>query len=75
MSFTFQIVLRPEPEGGYTVIVPSLPGCITHGDTIEEAHEMAQEAILLYLEDMKDCQEDIVDDTQTFYSRVQVALT
>jgi predicted RNase H-like HicB family nuclease len=32
------------------VIVPSLPGCVTYGDTIEEAIEMAKEAIELYLE-------------------------
>lgn len=72
MSFTFQIVLRPEPEGGYTVIVPSLPGCVTYGKTIEEAHKMAQEAIELYLESMKEHGEEIVDDTHTFDARVQV---
>lgn len=36
-ELSFRIVLRPEPEGGYTVIVPSLPGCITFGETVEEA--------------------------------------
>lgn len=49
----FRILLRKEPEGGYTVIVPSLPGCITYGDTIEEAKEMAKEAIELYLESLE----------------------
>lgn len=48
-----RILLRKEPEGGYTVIIPSLPGCITYGDTIEEAKEMAKEAIELYLESQK----------------------
>lgn len=72
MSYTFQIILRPEPEGGYTVIVPSLPGCITYGETVEEAHRMAQEAIELCIESMKEHGEEIVDDTHTFDSRVQV---
>ncbi|MDL1966270.1 MAG: type II toxin-antitoxin system HicB family antitoxin, partial [Candidatus Desulfofervidus auxilii] len=45
---SYRILLRKEPEGGYTVIVPSLPGCVTYGDTIEEAIEMAKEAIELY---------------------------
>jgi len=48
-------LLRKEPEGGYTVTVPSLPGCITFGDTIENARDMAKEAIELYLESLKAC--------------------
>jgi len=33
----FQVVLEPSGEGGYTVYVPSLPGCISEGDTVEDA--------------------------------------
>ncbi len=36
----YRILLRKEPEGGYTVIVPSLPGCVTYGEGIEQAIEM-----------------------------------
>lgn len=50
----YRIMLRKEPEGGYTVTVPSLPGCITYGETIEEAIEMAKEAIELYIESLKE---------------------
>jgi len=50
----YRILLRKEPEGGYTVMVPSLPGCITYGDTIEQAKEMAKEAIELYLESLRE---------------------
>ena len=49
----YRILLRKEVEGGYTVIVPSLPGCVTYGDSIEDAIEMAKEAIELYLESYK----------------------
>jgi predicted RNase H-like HicB family nuclease len=47
----YAILLTPDLEsGGYTVTVPALPGCITHGDTVEEALEMARDAIACYLE-------------------------
>lgn len=45
-----QIVLEPSAEGGYTVFVPSLPGCISEGDSRAEALNNIREAIELYLE-------------------------
>ncbi len=49
----YTILLHPDEEqGGYTVTVPSLPGCITEGDTLEEAIAMAKEAIQLYIESL-----------------------
>ena len=59
MRLSYRILLRKEPEGGYTVIVPSLPGCITYGETIEEAIEMAKEAIELYIESLREHGEEI----------------
>ncbi len=49
-----KIVLEPSGEGGYTVYVPSLPGCISEGDTKEKAMENIKEAIELYLETVED---------------------
>ncbi len=49
-----KVVLEPSVEGGYTVIVPSLPGCISEGDTREQALENIREAIDLYLEPVED---------------------
>ena len=46
----FEVVLEPSDEGGYTVYVPSLPGCISEGDTYEDALKNIKEAIELYLE-------------------------
>ncbi|MBX3179344.1 MAG: type II toxin-antitoxin system HicB family antitoxin [Candidatus Hydrogenedentes bacterium] len=46
----YRIHLEPEPEGGYTVTVPSLPGCVTWGEDYDHAMAMAKEAIGLYLE-------------------------
>jgi predicted RNase H-like HicB family nuclease len=45
-----KVVLEPSDEGGYTVTVPALPGCISEGDTREDALENIREAIQLYLE-------------------------
>ncbi|HNS18761.1 MAG TPA: type II toxin-antitoxin system HicB family antitoxin [Bacteroidales bacterium] len=53
-TLTYKILLRKEPEGSYTVSVPALPGCITYGETIDEAIEMAREAITLYVSDLKE---------------------
>jgi len=47
---TFKVILEPSDEGGYTATVPALPGCISEGDTIEEAMANIREAIELYLE-------------------------
>lgn len=44
-----QIVLEPSDEGGYTVYVPSLPGCISEGETVDEALDNIKEAVELYL--------------------------
>ena len=49
-----KIVLEPSEDGGYTVYVPSLPGCISEGDTREEALINIKEAITLYLEPTED---------------------
>ncbi len=49
-----KIVLEPSEEDGYTVYVPSLPGCISEGDTREEALTNIKEAIELYLEPVED---------------------
>lgn len=46
----FKIVLEESKDGGYTVYVPSLPGCISEGEIIEEATKNIEEAIQLYLE-------------------------
>jgi len=49
-----KVVLEPNDEGGYTIYVPSLPGCISVGETKEEALSNIQEAIQLYLEPVED---------------------
>ena len=49
-----RVILEPSEEGGYTATVPSLPGCISEGETREDALANIQEAIQLYLEPVDD---------------------
>lgn len=49
-----KVFLEPSEEGGYTVYAPSLPGCISEGETLEEALTNIREAIQLYLEEVDD---------------------
>lgn len=49
-----KVILEPSEEGGYTAYVPSLPGCISEGDSKKEALENIKEAIELYIEPVVD---------------------
>jgi predicted RNase H-like HicB family nuclease len=64
-DLTYRIMLRGEPEGGYTVTVPSLPGCVTYGDDVPDAIRMAREAIELYIESLKEHGEEIPTEERT----------
>jgi antitoxin HicB len=48
-----EVVFEPQPEGGYTVYSPDLPGMVTEGGTLDDATTNAQEAIELYVESMR----------------------
>jgi predicted RNase H-like HicB family nuclease len=50
----FKVVFEPSDEGGFTAFVPALPGCISEGDSVDEALANIQEAIQLYLEPVED---------------------
>lgn len=64
-----------DEEGGYTVTVPSLPGCITEGDTFEEALTNSQEAIAGYIEALKIQGRPLPDkDPRIFFGEVEVAI-
>ncbi len=67
------MILEPEPEGGYTVTVPGLPGCISYGSTHEEAVEMIKEAIQGYLESMAAHKQSLPTPVRREYDRVKIA--
>jgi predicted RNase H-like HicB family nuclease len=54
VTMKLRVVLEPSEDGGYTVTVPALPGCISEGDSREEALANIEDAIQLYLEPVED---------------------
>jgi predicted RNase H-like HicB family nuclease len=71
-NFRFNVIFRPEPEGGFTVIVPSLPGCVTYGRNLKEAKEMAIDAIKGYIASLKKHKEPIPTDEEIFLTSLEI---
>jgi len=53
-DMVLRVILEPSEDGGFTAVVPALPGCISEGETREEALRNIREAIELYLEPVED---------------------
>lgn len=70
--FRYNIIFRPEPEGGFTVIIPSLPGCVTYGKNLSAAKKMAIDAIKGYITSLKKHHEPIPTDEESFFALVEV---
>jgi antitoxin HicB len=68
----FNIVLRPEPEGGFTAIVPALPGCVTYGRNLAEAKRMARDAISGYIASLRKHKEPIPSDDETLVTSLDL---
>lgn len=62
-SLFYKVISEPAEEGGYTVYVPALPGCISEGDTYDEAFANIRDAIQLYLDTLSDRGKEIPEDT------------
>jgi antitoxin HicB len=70
--YHYNIMLRPEPEGGFTASVPALPGCVTYGRTLAEARAMAKDAISGYIESLKKHKEPIPTDDETLLASLDL---
>jgi predicted RNase H-like HicB family nuclease len=57
----YAVILQKEDDGGYVVTVPVLPGCVSQGDTRQEALRNIEEAIELYVEDVRATGESVPD--------------
>ena len=68
----YTVVYTPEPEGGFTVTVPSLPGCVTYGKSLNDAKEMAEDAIRLYLESLRKHKEPIPQGENSFIGSIDL---
>ena len=58
-AHTYTVLLQPEPEGGYTLTCPTLPGLATYGETLDEARATAADAIRRYIECLREDGEPI----------------
>lgn len=73
-QYSYTVFFEPAPEGGYIVTVPALPGLVTEGDTLDEAREMARDAIRAYLESLIKEGESIPEEEGTMQEKVAVAV-
>jgi len=69
----YNVVFQEEPEGGYTVVIPTLRGCVTYGKTLEEAKKMAIEAISGFVTCMKEDGEEIPTDENSVMSTINLS--
>ena len=73
--YNFKVILEPDEEsGGYVISCPSLQGCYSQGETVDEAIANIKEAILLCLEDMQAHNEEIHDSSKTLLGSVVITL-
>lgn len=68
----YTVIYTPEPEGGFTVTVPQLPGCVTYGKDLNEAEKMAKDAINLYLQSLKKHNESIPQEENSFIGSIDL---
>jgi len=69
----YTVLLEPEDDGGYAVSVPALPGCVSQGDSREEALANVREAITLYLEDCREAGDPLPSEAGKEFAEVEVA--
>ena len=70
----YTVILQRESDGGYVAVVPALPGCVSQGDTRAEALKDIEEAIELYLEDVREAGEPIPVESDREYVEVTAPL-
>lgn len=62
----YNVIFRPERDGGFTVFAPSLPGCISYGKDLKEAKKMILDAIGGYITSLKKHNQEVPTDTENF---------
>jgi predicted RNase H-like HicB family nuclease len=73
-EFVYTVVFERNEHDGYTVMVPALPGLVTEGRTLDEAKEMAHDAIVCYLEGLIKDGEPIPQEREVLHETVTVAV-
>ena len=70
---TYRVLLNKEPEGGYTAHVLLLLGCVTYGESLDEAIVNVREAIELYIESLRAHNEPVPNEENTFEYSISVS--
>jgi antitoxin HicB len=73
-SRSYTVFFEAAPEGGYVATVPSLPGCHTQGETLEETERNAAEAIELYIDSLIARGETVPEEAKSFHGTVKVSV-
>ena len=74
-TYTFTMLFEPAEEGGFVVTCPALPGLVTEGDTMEEARNMAEDALRLYLETLIEDGMPIPSDKIPIAQPIEIAVS
>jgi predicted RNase H-like HicB family nuclease len=74
-ALSYSVFYQQAAEGGYVAFVPSLPGCHTQGETLEEAGRNVEEAVALYLDSLLAHGESIPEEGPSFQGRVSVPVS
>ncbi len=72
--YNYTVIFKPLDEGGYDVIVSALPEICTFGDTIQDAREMAEDAIKCFIESALELDEPIPVDTEVSLEKIAVKI-
>ena len=72
---TYNVIFKPEPDGGFTAVVPTLPGCVTYGKTLPEAKAMITDAIGGYIASLTKHEESIPSDESVFFTTVNLPVS
>jgi antitoxin HicB len=73
-EYRYTVIFQRAPEGGYNVLVPAIPEICTHGETLQDAREMAEDAIRCFLESAVQTGEPIPSDVEPATEHLAVTL-
>lgn len=71
-EYRYTVLFEPDDDGGFVVTCPALPGLVTEGDTLQEAREMAEDAIRAYVESLRKDGLPIPSDRSPLQEEIQV---
>lgn len=71
-TLNYNVIFKPEADGGFTATVPALPGCVTYGRNLKDAKTMVLDAIKIYIQSLKKHNEPIPSDNESFITSIGI---